>query len=360
MPREVTRSAKSLRMQDVAARAGVSPMTVSRALRNPGAVSEAMRERVRAAVADTGYLPNRLAGSLSSRRSDVVGLIVPGLGNSLYASTAQAVAGVLEGHGLHLLIATSGGDVAAEEAAVGALLAQRVCGLILHATRHTARTGAMVRDAGVPTVEIGRLTRTPLDMCVSYSGNAAAKAMVLHLGGLGYRRIGFVSLTMRGNDRSVERRRGYLAGMKALGLAAAPRLAAEAAPGFAGGADAVVRLVRRDPAIDAIFFAADVMAVGALFECQRRGWAVPDRLAIASFDDVDLLSHVNPTITTLRIPREEIGRRGAAMLVERLNGQAFGPPVVDLGFEIVERQSTGRPGIVRAMIPRPPEGASTT
>ena len=114
----------------------------------------------------------------------------------------------------------------------------------------------------------------------------------------------------------------------------------EASPGFAGGVDALTRLVEQDAAIDAIFFAADVMAVGALFECQRRGWAVPEQIAIASFDDVDLLSHTIPTITTMRIPREEIGRRGAAMLVARLQGQFSGPRVVDLKFEVVPRGST--------------------
>lgn len=335
-----SRVAETLRMQDVAAQAGVSPMSVSRALRDPATVSKTMRERVMAAVEKAGYVPNRIAGSLSSRQSCVVGLIVPGISNSLYASTTQAITDELRAHGLHLLIAHCGHDIAAEEEAIGAFLAQRVCGLILHGTRHTARARAIIRAAGVPTVEIGRLTRTPLDMCVSYSGSAAAKAMVLRLGRLGYRRIGFVSLDLRGNDRAAERRRGYLAGLRALGREALPDLALVAQPGFAGGADAVVALLARDPGIDAIFFAADVMAVGALFECQRRGWAVPGRLAIASFDDVELLSHVVPTLTTLRIPREEIGRRSAAMLVRRMHGPVGDPAVVDLGFAIVERGST--------------------
>jgi LacI family gluconate utilization system Gnt-I transcriptional repressor len=331
-------------MQEVAAHAGVSPMTVSRAMRDPAAVSQAMLDRVQAAIHDTGYVANRLAGSLASRRSYVVGLIVPGISNSLYASTAEAIADVLRTRGFHLMIGRSGHDPEAEEEAIGAFLAQRVCGLILHSTLHTARAETLIKAAGVPTVEIGRLTRTPLDMCVSYSGHAAVKAMVMHLGRHGCRRIGFVSLPLRNNERAAERRRGYFAGLKALGFAAEPGWAIEAPPGFAGGADAIVRLIARDPSIDAIFFAADVMAVGALFECQRRGWAVPGRVALASFDNVDLLSQVVPTITTLSIPREEIGRRSAAMLIDRLDGHMSGPAVVDLGFSIVQRESTLRPG----------------
>ena len=317
------RNNDALRMEDVAAQAGVSPMTVSRALRDPAAVSQAMRDRVQAAVQHTGYVPNGLAGSLSSQRSRVVGLIVPGISNSLYAQMAQAIADVLSQHGLHLLIASSGHDSAAEEAAIAAFLGQRVCALILHSTRHTARATSLVKAAGIPTVEIGQLTRTPLDLCVKLLRfQGMAKAMTMHLGSarcLSPDRV-CDAAGSADNERSVERRRGYRAALKELGLPEDPAIITEAEPGFAGGVSAVVQLIERAPELDAIFFAADVMAVGALFECQRRGWAVPDRLAIASFDDVDLLSHVAPTITTLRIPREEIGRRSASMLVARLNG----------------------------------------
>jgi LacI family gluconate utilization system Gnt-I transcriptional repressor len=302
-----TRGADALRMEDVAAHAGVSPMTVSRALRDPNSVSKTMRDRVARAVNDTGYVPNHLAGSLSSQRSQVIGLIVPGISNSLYASMTQAIESVLREHGYHLLIAASDHDPASEEAAIAAFLSQRVCGLILHSTHHTDRAKLLVRTSSVPTVEIGRLTHTPLDLCVGSSGFAAAKAMVMHLGGLGYRRIGFVSLPLRNNERSVERRRGYQAALKALGLGD-PGLVVEAGPGFPGGVDALLQLV-----------------------------------AIASFDDVELLSHTVPTITTLRIPREEIGRRSAAMLVARLQGQPGGPRVVDLKFEIIARESTACP-----------------
>jgi LacI family transcriptional regulator, gluconate utilization system Gnt-I transcriptional repressor len=114
----------------------------------------------------------------------------------------------------------------------------------------------------------------------------------------------------------------------------------EAPAGFAEGADALVRLVQTHPDIDACFFAGDVLAVGALFECQRRGWAVPGRIAIASFDDLDLLRHTVPTVTTLRIPRQDIGRRSAELLVNRLRGASPQKVRIDVGFEIVQREST--------------------
>ena len=326
-------------MQDVAARAGVSVMTVSRALSDPDKVSQKTLERVRAAVNDIRYVPNEMAGNLSSRRSKAVGIIVPGINNSLYSNTIQATSTALRARGFHLMIADSGQSLENEELAITGFLAQRVCGLILHNTQHTARARALISQIDVPTIEIGSLTENPLDHCVSYSNFAAAKAMTVHLGRLGYRRIGFVSLAIKNNDRARERLQGYLAGIDELSLPRDAGLAIESESGLKGGADAIKRILELRPETDAIFFAADVMAVGALFECQRRGWKVPSRIALASFDDVDLLRHVVPTITTLRIPREEIGRKSAEMLMARLEGRSL-PKVVDLGFEIIQREST--------------------
>ncbi|SJZ56382.1 transcriptional regulator, LacI family [Enhydrobacter aerosaccus] len=334
------RGGGAITMGDIARHAGVSPMTVSRALREPGTVSDKMRRKVDAAVRQFGYLPNRIAGSLSSRRSNIVGLVVPSIRNSLYASMIQSVSDVLRANGLHLIIADSGHSLAEEEALVAALLAQRVCGLVLHNTVHSKRGCDLVRVAGVPVVETGNLVARPLDMAVSYSNFDAAKAMTVHLGRLGYRKIGFVTLPLRDNDRSKERRRGYLAALKELGLPVDHDLVLEAVGGLNEGADALVRLMQTGSDIDAVFFAGDVLALGALFECQRRGWNVPGRIAIASFDDLDLLRHTVPTVTTLRVPRAEIGRRSAELLVNRLRGAPPERVRIDVGFEIVQRDST--------------------
>jgi LacI family gluconate utilization system Gnt-I transcriptional repressor len=329
-----------IKMSDIARHAGVSPMTVSRALREPSTVSEKMRRKVDAAVREFSYLPNRIAGSLSSKRSNVVGLIVPSIRNSLYANMIQAISDVLRANGFHLMIANSGHRLDDEAAAVAAFLAQRVSGLVLHNTTHTKQLRELVRRTGVPVIETGNLPAEPLDMAVSYSNFEAARAMTAHLGRLGYRKIGFVTLPLRDNDRSRERRRGYFAALKEMGLPVDPGLVLEAAGGFAEGADAVVRLIQTHPGLDAAFFAGDVLAMGALLECQRRGWAVPKRIAIASFDDLDLLRHAVPAVTTLRIPREAIGRRSAELLVNRLLGAQPERIKIDLGFEIVQRDST--------------------
>jgi LacI family gluconate utilization system Gnt-I transcriptional repressor len=326
-------------MRDVAHAAGVSLMTVSRALREPHKLSEETRKAVLDAVQKIGYVPNSIAANLASNRSNVVGQIVPSIQNSLYADTVKGTSDVLRTAGLHLLIADSGYSLQEEEALVGAFLAQRVAGLILHNTDHSPKALQMIERAGVPVIETGDIPRSPVDMVVSYSNAEAAKAMTLHLGARGYQRIGFVSLDVRINRRARERQRGYLAGLKALGRAKDPLLVMEVGPGLTSGSHALVDMLNRTPDVDAIFFAGDVLAIGALFEAQRRGWKVPGRVAIAGFDDLDILQHTVPKVTCLRLPRLEIGRRSAEALLERLRG-ADTAVRLDLGFEVIQREST--------------------
>ncbi|GAA4340552.1 LacI family DNA-binding transcriptional regulator [Pigmentiphaga soli] len=330
----------AVRMLDVANAAGVSLMTVSRALRQPDKLSEETRRLVLDTIHKIGYVPNHIAANLASNRSNVVGQIVPSIQNSLYSNTVQGTADILRQSGLHLLLADSGYSLQEEEALIGAFLAQRVCGLLLHNTQHTPRAVEMIRRAGVPVIETGDLARNPLDMAVSYSNANAARAMTLHLAGRGYRRIGFVSLSPRTNLRSRERLKGYHSALASLDRPRDPALVAAVESGFGAGAQAMLDMIERAPDVDAIFFAGDVFAIGALFEAQRRGWKVPERIAIAGFDDLDILQHTVPRLTCLKLPRLEIGRRAAELLLQRLEGRHDTPQRVDLGFEIIQREST--------------------
>lgn len=329
---------RAARMTDIAAMAGVSAMTVSRVLRDPGCVTPETLRRIEAAIEETGYVPNRLAGSLASRRSSVVGMIVPSLRNSLFVETIQGVSDIL-GAEHPLLIADSGYTLKGEEVAIRAFLAQRISGVVLHNTKHTPRSRTMLKEAGIPCIETGNLIRQPIDMSVSFSNHDAACAMTAYLLGRGYRRIGFVSLPIRDNDRAAERKAGYLSALAQAGIAADPARITESLPGLRNGGQALVRLMEASPDIDAVFLSGDVLATGALLEANRRGWKVPERVAIAGSDDNELQESVSPPLTTLRFPRYEIGRRAAAMLLDRLGGRSDGSAVLDLGFEIMERDS---------------------
>ncbi|MEJ8572969.1 LacI family DNA-binding transcriptional regulator [Microbaculum marinum] len=333
--------ATSARMRDVAKRAGVSTMTVSRALNEPSKVSEEMRERVLSAVKEIGYLPNHLASSLSSNRSTTIGLIVPSIDNSIYTQTVKGLSDVIRQSGFQLMIAESGYDPNEEEELITAFLTHRVSGLVLHSAEHTPQAVAKIAKSGVPVVENGNIPEKPIDMVVSYSNWDAAYTMTMHLGRLGYKHIAFASLYSVHNDRSRDRLKGYRAALEQLGLDYDPRLVIETSRGLSSGAEVVARVVHSVPEVDALFCAGDVLAVGALFECQKRGWAVPGRIAIASFDDVELLRHLSPSVTTLRLPRYDIGERSARMLLSRImdGAEHFRGSIVDLKFEVIQRES---------------------
>jgi LacI family gluconate utilization system Gnt-I transcriptional repressor len=324
-------------MREVAEMAGVSRMTVSRVMNEPAKVTEELRERVFAAVRSLGYVHNHLARNLSSQRSNVIGLLLPSLDNSIFSQTVKGLSDHIRPHGLQLMVAESGNDPEEEERLICAFVSQRVGGLVLHAITHTAAARRVLETAGLPVVETGDLPRDPIDMAVSYSNTAAAKAMTHHLARLGYRKIALARLA--NNERAAQRQRGYLEAMAELDIPVGPNQIIEISPGLAGGAEAVSFLANAAPGTDALFCAGDVAAVGALFECNRRGWQVPQRLAIASFDDLDLMRHVTPAITSLRLPRYDIGRRSAEMLLARMQDAATPIRRVDLGFEIVQRAS---------------------
>jgi LacI family gluconate utilization system Gnt-I transcriptional repressor len=327
-------------MKDVARLAGVSAMTVSRAMRAPDSVSPQVLANVLRAIETSGYVPNRIAGSLSSNRTAVVALIVPSLGNALYVETIKGMSDVLVRNNLHLMISDSGSDLLEEEKLVSEYVAQRVCGIVLHGTRHTKRTVDILRASATACVETGNLVANPIDMVVSYSNFAAGKAMAEHLISLSYRRFAFASLEVANSERLRQRRNGFLAGLRKAGLGIAPELILEVAPGLESGAQALARILEIDSRVDAVFFAGDVLAAGAIFECQRRGLAVPSRIAVAASDDNDLMQNIVPPLTTVAFPRYDIGVRSAEMILARTKGAAPVTTSVDLGFKVIQRGST--------------------
>jgi LacI family gluconate utilization system Gnt-I transcriptional repressor len=328
------------RMQDVARRAKVSTMTVSRALREPSKVSKDTQRRIERAIQQVGYVPNELAGGLRKPSgTKLVAAIVPSVRNSLFAATSQGLSDGLRANGINLMLGDCHYSRDEESDLVTAFLGQRPCGIVLHDSVRSPRARKLLVKAGIPVVEVGDLTRRPLDMVVSYSNYAAARAMTRHLIERGYRKIAFVSLPSAITARAAARIKGYKVALVKAGRPVDPALVIEVEGGFASGATALVRLVKAGA--DAIFFAGDVLAVGAALECKRLGWAVPERVAIASFDDHEIAAQLAPRLTALRIPRYEIGRRAAELILDRHNGHRSRTPIaVDMGFEILAREST--------------------
>lgn len=327
-------------IRDVARLAGVAPMTVSRALSAPAMVSPETRARVAAAVSATGYIPNRIAKSLSSNATMTIGAVIPTLRNSIAADFADGFGRVLRESGYQVLLGNSEFVPADEEAIVVEYVGRRVDGLYLTGSTHTPRVREMLRAHRIPTVEIATLPQDPVDVAVGFSNFEAAYAMTRTLAELGRRRVALFTTFTKDNDRQIERLAGYRAAVAEFDLDADPRLVAEVEMRFSAGGQRLMDLLAVRPDVDALFCTGDYIAAGAVLECQRRGIRVPDDLAVAGFEGLEIADNLNPPITTVRIPRLEIGKRAAAMLLDRIAGRPIAEPVVDLGFEILCRAST--------------------
>ncbi|MFN2323029.1 MAG: LacI family DNA-binding transcriptional regulator [Trueperaceae bacterium] len=327
-------------LADVARQAGVSAITVSRTLREPERVATATRDRVERAVEEVGYIPNLVAGSLASSAPRIAAAILPSLDDSIFTEVLKGTVDVLEDAGYQLILGNSHFDPDTEAELVATFLAHRVGAISLTGAFHTARTRSLLARAGVPVVETWSLPRRPLGACVGLSNEAAAFAMTDHLARRGYRRIAFVSAPVTNNDRAAARRRGYSRALRQHGLAYDRRIVLESSLGLVAGGRALdrIRCARADT--DAIFFANDVLAVGAVLHALRTEIRVPEDVAIAGFDDTELAGQLVPPLTTVRVDRIAIGTAAGDLMLRALRGEAIVGRRVDVGFEVVVRATT--------------------
>jgi LacI family gluconate utilization system Gnt-I transcriptional repressor len=314
-------------------------MTVVRVLRDPAKVAAATRARVEQVIRETGYTPDLIARGLASQRSELIGAVIPVLTNSLIAEIMQGLSDTLALHGFHLLLGASGFSAAEEEVLVRAFLSRRVEAIYLSGVEHTGATVQMLRRAGIPVVEGGNMTAHPVDMLVGFSNVEAARAITRYLMRRGYAPIGYIGAFPKDNDRARDRREGYERALHGARRRVDPTLCVETTLDIDAGARAMATLLDRRPNVRAVFCSADALAVGALCECQRRRLSIPGDIAIAGFDDIPIAAQVVPALTTIRVPRYDIGRQAGRMLCDRLAGRSVRKRIVDTGFELVPRDS---------------------
>jgi LacI family gluconate utilization system Gnt-I transcriptional repressor len=336
-------------MADVAARLGVSKMTVSRALnRGPGegrSASEALREQIVSACDEMGYVIDQTARTFSSKRSGFVAVVIPSLNNSNFSDTTQGVTAALSGSGLQLLLGHSDYRIETEEQLVRAMLTRRPEGVILTGGSHTPVTRTMLRASAIPVVETWDLPSDAIDHVVGFSNAEACAEMVKALYRRGYRRIGFIGGTSNRDTRGADRRRGYGEALAELGLDSGRVISFGQPPiSMAQGAQAIVQLVAQWPDVDAVVCVSDLCAFGALTECQRRGWSVPGRIAIAGFGDFEVSRSCHPRITTVAVDCDGIGRAAGELLLRAIaaarSGQRLPAETVLMAVRVDERESS--------------------
>lgn len=328
-----------VRLQEVAAAAGVSTITVSRCISNPGRVSERTREHVLKVAARMGYIPNRLASSLASARSRVVAVVVPTIANPIHGIILQGLADILEPAGYQLLLGNSHFSNRVELELVRTFLGHRVDGILLTGRDHAPECLELLARAQTPMVEMFDYNPAPPDLAVGSSNFDAGESLGRYLIARGRRHLAYVGHTGLDDSRMMARLEGLELVCAESGLPRPRHYQISSDPGTGAGGEVVGTILREAPEVDAIVFAGHQVAVGAIRYAIDVDIEVPGRVAIAGFGDSPIARWITPSLTTVRFPVRETGVEAGKLLLGRLQGRTLSQKSVRLGFEILSRES---------------------
>lgn len=335
----VTTRTKRPTLVDVASLAGVTSMTASRVLNDPSKVKPETRESVLLAMETLNYVPNRVAGGLSSNASRLLPLVVPSLSNTVLIDVVRGAQEVIEAAGYQMLLGNLEYDVDKETETVAALLSWSPDAFILSGVEHTHRTYELLRQANIPIVEIMDLTSTPMDVNIGYSHEGAGHDMGNYLIDRGYRSFVFAGVKLDHDRRAMKRYEGFRTSLVESGFDEPSLAHLQGHFGPHAGAKGMERILEEFPKIDCVYFANDDLAVGALMTCQRLGLEVPEQIAIAGFNGLEIGQIAHPRITTTRTLRFETGRLAAEYALRRIKGEILDQPIIDVGSEIIQGES---------------------
>ena len=320
-------------IKDVARLAGVGLGTASRVISGKGSVSPATLEKVRQAVATTGYIPNLLAGGLKSRRSMTVVGLVPIISVPQFLPTVRALTEALDEQGYQLILGQMGYDHAREDKLITTMMARRPDGFVVIGKLSSAAARRQLRAVGVPVVETWDLMPDPVDMVVGFSHEQVGRAVAEHLLARGLTRL---AVATGDDDRAQSRLAGFL---ERVGHAV-PTVVNPAPSSLAHGRQALAGLLAQEPRLQAVYCSSDALAQGVMVEAAARGLRIPQDLAVCGFGDADFAEHLFPSLTSVRVEGALIGRQAAQMLLDRCGGKRPPETRVDVGFRVVARQST--------------------
>ena len=327
-----------VKLSDVAAAAGVAPMTVSRVINTPDRVSPHTAARVRVAIDKLGYVPNLVAGGLSSRRSRMVAAIVPTIAHPMFAEMVQQFTETMRGAGYQVMLSLSGYADFAELDLVRGLLARRPDAMLVTGADHPPPLRQMLAEAGIPIVEIWDVAPQPVDMLVGLDhvqAGAAVAELFLAKG------IDSFAAFAASDARAQARRRGFTDAVRQAGGTVLADAVLPAPSTITAGRQAMSALASALTHRTGLFCSSDMLAFGAITEARVRGIDVPGRLAVCGFGNFELGAANEPPFSTVSVEGAEIGRTAAGFLLRRLSGApAREDDRIHVPFRIIERAST--------------------
>jgi LacI family gluconate utilization system Gnt-I transcriptional repressor len=332
------RAGRTVRVEDVAREAGVSPITVSRALSDPAKVREETRRRVAEAVAKTGYVVNRFASSLRSGHSSIISVFVSNLQNQHFANAMQGCADALEGSRYHLLMAQTGYSDRMQQDVVEQVLPFRPAAVIFTGIVQSEHTRAQLSRLGVPVMEMWDYRPDPIDMLVGFSNAEGGRLMGEHFSHRGFRSIAYCGRT---EDRGAQRLAGFREGLAAFDRTVDFVLPLEGRRTVADGMQALEQVRAGLPGCAAIFFGTDILAVGAMLQARHLRLDIPGEIAIAGYGDLDFVKQLHTPLTTIHVGSYALGLAAGQMLRKRLQHEEIDECIVLSPIHLEVRASTG-------------------
>jgi LacI family transcriptional regulator, gluconate utilization system Gnt-I transcriptional repressor len=324
-------------IRDVAQQAGVAPITVSRVLSSPALVSEAVRERVQQAIRDIGYVPNLIAGALSSGHSRLVAALVPTISTLTLHPLLQALGDTLEAHGYQMLLGQVGYDDARLDAVLETFLGRRPAAMVFTGLLASETWRQRLRASGIAVVETWDFTADPVDMLVGFSNENMAQAVACYLHERGRRHLALLSAD---DARARRRMQGFVAAAQAIGLPAPKVFVVKPPATVRNGREGLAGLLAEGGPVDGIFCSSDLLALGVLIEAQQRGLCIPQDLAVVGTGDLPFAPDLVPALTSVHLDASAIGRQAAQHIIARIEGTSTEPVAIDVGFSIVTRDTT--------------------
>ncbi len=330
-------------IRDVAERAGVSPITVSRVINNSGYVSQETRSRVEAAIAELQYVPNSLARSLRFKRTHTLALVLTDITNPFWTTVARGVEDAASQCGFNVILCNTDENEAKQSEYLHVLLQKQVDGFLLVPARSTPEPIALIQSQKVPTVVLDRQVPGAQVDIVRGDSEGGAYQLVRLLLSLGHRRIAMLSGPMN-ISTAADRVAGYRRALQEAGLEAPAELICYGEYTQESGYQMARKALSLMPRPTALFAANNFIAIGALRALREAGVRVPEDMALVSFDDIPPAFVIEPFLTVAAQPAYEMGRRATELLLARLSGQAPSEPQeIILPTEIIVRRSSGPP-----------------
>ncbi|WP_298935151.1 LacI family DNA-binding transcriptional regulator [uncultured Ruegeria sp.] len=306
-------------MRDVAKAAGVSRMTVSRALKKNSPISKETRDHILQVVKQMNYVPDQMAGSLTTKKSGFVAVLLPSLNNLHFALTVQSLTEELEKVGLQLLLGHTDYSAEREEQLVETMLRRRPEAIVLSYDGHTQRTLDLLADVSVPIVEIWEKPQNPIAHTVGFSNSKAAYDMTQALIERGFKNIVFLGEGQDDWTRGAARREGFEQAMSSAGLDAKAQIMLGTPPlTIENGAAAVDHILDRYPNVDCVFCVSDMAAFGVQSRLLQIGKAVPDEISVVGFGNFEVSRFSSPSISTVVVDPTEIGRQTGKLISQLL------------------------------------------